>query len=349
MTTLPADVSDLTAPWLSSTLGVEVTDVEVLDHAFATNQRVRVGLTYATPDAGPPTLFVKLAPLDPAHREMVGASGMGEREVRFYADVAPSVDLRVPWSYGALSSEDGGFVLLLEDLSVSGCRFSAGEWGVGADAAAGALEELAAFHARFADPAARVAVAPWLDVPATRRTGMVGQLLRSVLDQHGEVLTPAYVAAGELYVEHHERIDDLWNAGPQTLIHGDCHIGNVFLDGGRVGFLDWGLCRVSTPLRDVSYFLTMSVDPEERRRSERDLLRLYLGALRAGGGPDITFDEAWDVHRIQAGYTVVATFLAFMPSYASGDGQGLGADLRRRSELALEDLEVVDALQAALG
>ena len=349
MISLPADASDLTAPWLSSVLGVEVTGVEVLDHAFATNQRVRIGLTFATPGAGPSTLFVKLAPLDPAHREMVGASGMGEREVRFYADVAPTVDLRVPRSYGALSSDDGGFVLLLEDLSVGGCRFSAGEWGVAADAAADALEELAAFHARFADPAARTAAAPWLDVPATRRTGMVGQLLRGVLDQHREVLTPAYIAAGELYVEHNERIDDLWNDGPQTFIHGDCHIGNVFLDGGRVGFLDWGLCRVSTPLRDVSYFLTMSVDPAERRRAERDLLQLYVGALRAGGGPDISFDEAWAVHRVQAAYTVVATFLAFMPSYAGGDGQGLGADLRRRSELALEDLEVVDALQAALG
>ena len=101
-----------------------------------------------------------------------------------------------------------------------------------------------------------------------------------------------YIAAGELYVKHSERIDELWNAGPQTYIHGDTHIGNVFLDDGRVGFHDWGLSRVSTPLRDVSYFLTMTVDPEERRRSERDLLRLYLGALRAAGGPDIGFDEA---------------------------------------------------------
>ena len=121
----------------------------------------------------------------------------------------------------------------------------------------------------------------------------------------------------------------------------------MFLDHGRVGFLDWGLSRVSTHLRDVSYFLTMTVDPEERRRSERDLLRLYLDALRAAGGVDIGFDEAWAAHRVQAGYTVVATFLAFMPSYA-GDGQALGVALRRHSELALDDLEAVDAIRAAV-
>ena len=182
-----------------------------------------------------------------------------------------------------------------------------------------------------------------------RRTDLTAQRLRAVLDAHGDALTPAYVAVGELYVEHHARVDELWNAGPQTYIHGDTHVGNVFLDGPRVGFLDWGLSRVSTPLRDVSYFLTMSVDPDERRRSERDLLRLYLDALRAAGGADIAFDEAWSVHRVQAGYTVVATFLSFMPTYLTGDGQGLGVALRTRSELALEDLEVADAMRVALG
>lgn len=122
----------------------------------------------------------------------------------------------------------------------------------------------------------------------------------------------------------------------------------MFLDCGRVGFLAWGLSRVSTPLRDVSYFLTMTVDPEERRQSEHDLLRLYLDALRTAGGADIPFDEAWSVHRIQAGYTVVATFLGFMPSYATGDAQKLGIALRRHSELTLDDLQVVDAIREAV-
>ena len=279
---------------------------------------------------------------------MIGASGMGEREARFYADVAPSVDLRVPRAYYAASADDGSFALLLEDLTAEGCAFSDGAWGVTADAAAAALEEMARFHARFEDPAVRSAVAPWLAARKPQRSDMVAQLMRTVLDEHGDALTSAYVAAGELYIEHHARLDELWNTGPQTYIHGDTHIGNVFLDRGRVGFLDWGLSRVSTPLRDVSYFLTMTVDPEERRQSERDLLRLYLDALRTAGGADIAFDEAWSVHRVQAGYTVVATFLAFMPSYATSDSQGLGIALRRHSELALDDLQVVDAMRVAV-
>lgn len=170
MPNVPVDTDDLSPALLSEVLGVDVVDVEVLDHTFATNQRVRVGISYASPGAGPASLFVKLAPLDPAHGEMIGARGMGEREVRFYADVAPSVDLRVPRSYWSATADDGSFVVLLEDLSVSGCAFSDGSWGVSADAAAGALEELARFHARFADPAARDAMAPWSSTPRASRT-----------------------------------------------------------------------------------------------------------------------------------------------------------------------------------
>ncbi len=350
MQTLPGDPAQLTPVWLSAALGAEVTDVEVLDHAFATNQRARIGLSYASPGAGPASLFAKLAPLDPGHREMIGATGMAEREAQFYADVAPTVtnEVRVPRSYYAATADDDTFVILLEDLSVRGCRFSNGEWGITADAAAGALEDLARFHGRFTDPAERMRVAPWLDAPRRHMSEATAHLMRGVLDAHRDELSPEYTAVGELYVEHHAAMDELWNAGHPTYVHGDPHIGNVYLDGVQVGFLDWGLSRVATPLRDVSYLLTMSVDPDDRRAAERDLWRLYLDALRAAGGPDIGFDEAWAAHRMQASYTVVATFLAFMPSYQTADGRTLGKALRSRAEQALVDLEVVDAVRTAL-
>ena len=350
MQTLPGDAAALTPEFLSGALGTEVTAVEVLYQAFATKQLAKIGLTYAEGGAGPATLFAKLAPLDPGHRQMIGATGMAEREAQFYVDVAPTAaPVLAPRAHYAATGADDTFVILLEDLSVRDCRFAAhGEWGIPADAAAGALEDLAAFHGRFADPATRDAVAPWLAQPRPSMSGATAQLMRMVLDAHGDELDPAYAEVGELYVEHHAAMDALWNDGYPTYVHGDPHIGNVYLDGDRVGFLDWGLSRVATPLRDVSYFLTMSVEPDDRRAHERDLWTTYLAALRAAGGPDIGFDEARLAHRVQASYTVVATFLAFMPSYATADGRALGGALRARANQALADLQVVDALRAAL-
>jgi len=352
MQTLPVDAADLTPAFMSEALGTEVTAVEILDHSFATNQRARVGLTYATGpgsgSAGPPSLFVKLAPIDPVHREMIGATGMGEREAQFYSDVAPTVNVLVPGCSFA-ASEGDRFVLLLEDLSLRGSRFASnGEWGITADAAAGALEDLAVFHARFEHADERDRVAPWLAIPRPSMSEATSGLMRWVLDENAGKLTDNYSTIGELYVEHHAWFDEIWHAGPATMIHGDTHIGNVYLDGDRVGFLDWGLSRTSTHLRDVSYFLTMSVDVDERRAHQRELLQGYLDALRAAGGVEITYDDAWAAHRLHASYTVVATFLAYMPSYAASDGVGLGDALLARADAALADLDVVDAVRAAL-
>jgi len=251
------------------------------------------------------------------------------------------------------ASEGDRFVLLLEDLTVRGSRFASnGEWGIPADAAASALEDLAAFHARFEDATERDRVAPWLTTPRPSMSEATSGLMRWVLDENAGKLTENYSTIGELYVEHHAWFDEIWHAGPATYIHGDTHIGNVFLDSDgardRVGFLDWGLSRVSTHLRDVSYFLTMSVDVEDRRANERELLQGYLDALRAHGGVDIAYDDAWAAHRLHASYTVVATFLAYMPSYAASDGVGLGDALLARSDAALADLDVVEAVRAAL-
>jgi len=352
MLPLPSAPEDLTAPWLSEALGCEVTGVEVLDHAFATNQRARIGVEYATPGTGPASLFVKLAPIDPAHRQMIGATGMGEREAQFFADVAGGLDLLVP-SCPFAASRDDLFVLLLEDLTVRDCEFFPRMQGVGADAAAVALEDLARFHARFESGAERDRVAPWLRTPSRRMSEATAGLMRMVLDANAERLSPTYTAIGELYEQHHAWFDEVWHAGPPTYIHGDLHVGNVYLDAAqgtaRVGFVDWGLSRTSTHLRDVSYFLTMSVDVEARRTHQRELLQGYLDALRAAGGHEYSFAEAWAAHRLQASYTVVATFLAYMPSYASGDGVALGDNLLMRANAAIEDLEVVDAIHAALG
>jgi hypothetical protein len=351
MPNLPADPADLTPAWLSEALGTEVTGVEVLDHAFATNQRARIGLEYPTPGAGPASLFVKLAPSDPAHRQMIGATGMGERETQFFADVSGTVDLLVPGCPFA-ASEGDLFVLLLEDLTTRDCRFFPEMTGVRADAAAVALEDLARFHARFESEAERDKVAPWLRTPSRRMSEATAGLMRMVLDANAERLSPTYTAIGELYEQHHAWFDEMWHAGPPTYIHGDLHVGNVYLDAAhgaaRVGFVDWGLSRTSTHLRDVSYFLTMSVDVEDRRAHERELIQGYLDALRAAGGHDYSLDDAWTAHRLQASYTVVATFLAYMPSYASGDGVALGDNLLMRANAAIEDLEVVDAVTTAL-
>jgi aminoglycoside phosphotransferase (APT) family kinase protein len=154
----------------------------------------------------------------------------------------------------------------------------------------------------------------------------------------------------EIYIAHQARLHQLWAEGPKTVIHGDLHIGNLFDDHGRTGFLDWGLVVVSTPLRDVSYFLNMSLSIEDRREHERDLLRHYLDVRQALGGEVISFDEAWKTHRLQASYLAPASCqIVTFPEDATPRRKKFAAAFLARAEAAIEDLESRSALREYAG
>ena len=350
---VPIDVDGITPDWLSRALsarhpGVRVSDVEVLTERGSTNHHVRLGVTYTDPAGAPETLFCKMASLDEGHRIAIGGTGMGAREAHFYADLAESVPMRTPMSYFAASDLDGAFMLLLEDLAASGCTMSDGTWGIPTDLAARALEDLAALHVAFEDTALLEGVRPWVSASSPGAVEFTVGTLRHVVDHHGDALSPAYVAVAELYIADPQAMISLWQDGAQTLIHGDAHIGNLFIDGERVGFLDWGLMTIMTPMRDVSYFLTMSMSAEDRRTVEDDLLRHYIDVRRGLGGSPITIDEAWHAHRVHSGYTVLASFLSLVPPYNGEDQREFSDAFRNRAITALDDLDTASTLATLL-
>lgn len=349
---LPVDSTGLTPAWLTAALsarhpGVRVASVEVLDATERTNHHLRLGLTYDVHAGAPDTLFCKLPPRDPEHRARIGAGGMGAREVHFYNDVAPALSMRVPACSFAAAGADGSFLMLLEDLTARGAAISDGSWAVPGRLARAALAELAELHVRYEDPARLASVAKWATSKRGKTPDFVIQTLRYVISHCREQLNDAYLAIAALYIDHGDAIEAAWEAGPQTLIHGDAHIGNLFVDAERVGFLDWGMAKVGTPMRDVSFFLTMGIESADRRREERDLIQHYLDARRALGGSPIAFEDAWLAHRIHAAYTVIASFLSLVPPYNTEARRLFTSNFRARAMAAIDDLDSVGALREA--
>jgi aminoglycoside phosphotransferase (APT) family kinase protein len=348
---LPATPDELDTDWLTDALsarypGVKVSGVEVLRVDEVTNTHVRLQVSYEASAGAPDLLFSKIAPLDPARRPTIIATGMGEREARFYAELAPQLALRVPIAHVAVHDAEGSFVVMLEDLTTTGCTVSDGTTGVAPDAAARALEELADMHARFEDPARRAAEAPWVQPPGAGSEYAV-KMLEFALEHHPERLPPAFAEIARLYNADRVALQEVWRDGPPTIVHGDPHIGNVFDDHGRTGFLDWGMIMVSTAMRDVSYFLTMAMSIDERRTHEADLLRHYLDARRAFGASEIDFDQAWLWHRVQAAYTVPASCqVVLFPENISERRRIFAEAFLARSAAAVEDLESRAALKS---
>lgn len=346
MAHIPATPEEIDAAWLTDALaerhpGARVSGVELLERHEVTNSHARLRVTYDEPAGAPSTLFCKLLPCNAERRGAIAQTGMGLREALFYERLAPALEMRVPRVHVARhDAADGSFALLMEDLASTGCTVSDGIRCVTPEAAPRALADLAALHVRFEDPARRVAEAPWVsepDPPSDYGTDR----LRYGLEHHRDRLSGAFAELAELYIDEREALHALWHPGPHTVIHGDVHIGNLFDDAGRTGFLDWGIINVSTPLRDLSYFLDMALSIEDRRRCERDLIRSYLEARRAAGGAAIGFEEAWTAHRVQSAYLVPACCqIVTFPENASPRRRVFAEAFLARAEAALEDLEV---------
>ena len=350
---LPREVGDLTPVWLSEALakrypGVRVRSVACLDRTERTNLHARLKLEYHESAGAPETIFCKLPPTDPEHRARIGATGMGAREAWFYRDLAPRIAMKMPAVHFAEADAQGDFLLLLEDLTAHGCAVSDGTWAIGADLAAKAVEELAALHVAFEDAGQLAALAPWA---AAERVGSVDftvRTLRFVIENRADRLGESYLEVARIFIDRPAEVNALWKRGPRSLIHGDAHIGNLYVDEGRVGFLDWGLLCVFPVVRDVSFFLTMGMDPDARRREERALIRHYVDVRRALGGEPRSCEDAGEAQRLHAASTVSASFLTLVPPYDTESRRVFTTAFRARASAALDDLDTVAALRSAL-
>lgn len=355
MQAIPERPEQIDAAWLTTALshrhpGVAVSSVEVVERHEATNAHARLCVEYHAAAGAPASIFCKLLPAEAGRREAIAATGMGIAEARFYDELAAGLSLRVPAIHAVSVDEaTGAFVVLMEDLVAGGCGVPDGTVGVSVEAAAAALEDLAAMHLHFHDVAVRGAQAGWVKAPGPPSEYGTSRL-QLALDHHRDRLTDSFAELADLYVRECVAIHQLWGRGPHTLIHGDAHIGNLFDDGGRIGFLDWGLVNVSTPLRDVSYFLAMALSIEDRRRDERSLLRHWLDVWNAGCDTALGFDEAWLAHRLHAAYTVPACCqIVTFPDGVSAGRQAFSEAFLARAEAAIDDLEARAALRVCGG
>jgi aminoglycoside phosphotransferase (APT) family kinase protein len=353
MTTIPLPdrPEAITAAWLTGALatslaGVEIAEVEVVDRHSGTTGRARLRLSHAAGSTGPETVFVKLPPFGDAQRLMVAATDMGRREARFYETLGAEAPVRVPRSYFAAHGEEPtDYIIVLEDLEAAGCTFPRGVEEHAIRHGRQVVEALARLHAHHWEDARFASELSW--VPRAMRGALGAQLIDSAREQFSRDLPPVFSELCRLYVAHHERICDLWDEGESTLIHGDTHTGNQFLDGDRVGFYDWAVISRSPGIRDVAIYMGNSCPPQVRRAEEEDWLRAYRQALVGGGVEAPPLETLWQRYRRAVLYGwVAATTTAAMGDQWQPIEVGMAA--MRGSTQTCADLETLEAIREAL-
>jgi len=347
---IPQTPLDIGPRWLEKILaasfpGTEVESVQVDASSEGTNANALLKVTYTHASKAPQSIFAKLPPTEAHQRALVLGSGMGQREVLFYRHLADRTPLRTPQVWGtALEESDGSFAILIEDLCTSGYSFPDGAAGVGLSLAERAMEDLAAFHCTNYENDALAFVLPPLRDPA-----YAGRMLKHALATKPHQLESAFASVARIYIGNGEAVHDLWEAGDTVVTHGDGHLGNLYVEGDRLGFFDWGCFARAPAMRDIGYFLCMALSIDDRRRHERELIRRYLEQCRRLGSPALSFDAAFEAHRLQASYCVVAAAPAVLNPRAPGDPNGVYAGhFVARASAAVKDLEVEALLRAKL-
>ncbi len=224
-------------------------------------------------------------------------------EVAFYGRLRPELDLEVPQTLGGhFNPETKRFAILLEDLSVRGARFPNALVPVTLDEVRSILDSHAALHAQYWDSPRLKGDLDWI---GTHTTGVIAEMqnigatpfIQYEIDNQKfktELVGALGSSGPELHAgmlalhRHHQTL-------PQTVLHGDSHIGNTYLTPqGKGGLLDWQLMVRGHHTHDVNYLITTALTIEQRRNHERELFAYYLDRLAAGGVTGLpAFEQSW--------------------------------------------------------
>lgn len=306
---LPTAIEQLDRDWLTSALGIGVADVATADVLWGTATKVRVQVTYedGVRAGGPPADLCIKGSFDDKlqqHRDQLPKGAPVSAfvvEANFFSQMAPTFEARLPrcW-YAASDAHSGQGIVILDDLAARGCEFGDPSRPWLADLVADALIQQASWHAQTWGSSR---VHAWLNVGSAPVRLAAGIFFSSAYwdalftTDCAPVLPPALRDPSRL----HTAFKALWqldDAGTLCVAHGDAHVGNTYIDvAGAPAFLDWQGACLGPWSYDVAYFLSGAMAVEDRRIYERQLLRTYLDALAAAGGPSIPEEDAWLEYR----------------------------------------------------
>ena len=85
--------------------------------------------------------------------------------------------------------------------------------------------------------------------------------------------------------------------GPQTLLHADPRLDNMFFGTDEVALIDWQLILRGRGVADLCYLIGSSMEiPDQQRHWER-LVRRWYDAVVAGGITDYSWEQALHDYR----------------------------------------------------
>lgn len=328
MPTVPQNLDEVTADWLTATLRERLPGTVV---ARATVSPLHPEASYngtlaqVVPDYAarhgdaPDSLVAKLIPHNERMLQLGLALGVYRREAAVYSAIGPATGIKMPKLLGCTEDADTGFsALLLEDLS----HLRTGDQYVGFTAveAEAAIVQFARQHARWWNRRELDALTwlPMWNEPAMIEfaVGAYAQIWPICAAGFADGLPAEALALGGQLGGLIAGMMEAVARPPITLAHGDARHENLMFDPADASVapyvVDWQLTARGRGVMDIAYYLTQSGPADVAAAQERTLVARYHEELCRGGVTDYTFAECWDDYRRFAYYAFV------YPVFAAG-------------------------------
>jgi len=325
--------------------GAEVDTVEVALRDDGTNRRARLKLAYST-GTGPATVFAKA--VDPAHAELVALTSGLFHEPRLFSS-GVSLPLEHPEVYAAVYDEEtSNFLMIMEDVTARGADPRDSTRPLTVDQAASGVRGLARLHSKYwGDRLSAHPALGWVE-PFVAFEGLEYAPLEIAYERLGDTV-PAEIPTlngKDLFVDIWARYIATLSESPQTLLHGDPHIGNTYvLPNDDIGFLDWQMVRRGNFALDLGYFLQGALTVDDRRAAERTLLEQYRTALELPAEQLPSADEVWLRYRASVAHGL-AIWIATLSGGDAWQRPDICLAFAQRYAAAFVDLETRAALDA---
>lgn len=238
----------------------------------------------------PKALFAKATPEGRYLRETLSLLHMAENEVLFYRHAAKNLGDSVPQSFFGATYAGGRFLLITEDLEETGGHpYWMGD-DCSVDHAREVIKTLTKLHATFweserlesdlifARPRSKRFGAEW------HRKSFIQARSGFLASENGAQLSGDARALMQQWNEGFDAVLAYWDKLPPTLLHGDSHLGNSYAKpDGSAGLFDWQVVYRGHGLRDVAYFLSGALKPDQMAEHKDALLATYFDELASYG------------------------------------------------------------------
>jgi aminoglycoside phosphotransferase (APT) family kinase protein len=300
---IPRGLAEVTPDWLSAALaghfpGAAVAAMRPEPLHQGTASTWRLHLAYRDGAPGPATACIK-SDFELPHAEHLHRSGIYRKEAVVYLDVLPKASARTPLCYAAGYDAEGRGFMLMQDVVAAGGRFCDPAATLSPTQVATGLEQLARLHAStWGEASLRDPIwthhgkplsehDPFWDAP------FEGYAERLKAAPQAEAIARVF-RDREVMQRGFNKLRAFDDPIARSLIHGDAHVGNFFVDcDGDPGMADFQCVQRGHVSHDLAMFIASSLDVVDRRAHEKQLLEGYRTQLARLGVAAPDFDELW--------------------------------------------------------